>query len=60
MIALRFALFAGMVACGIAVALTGRWNAVALLQVLFLLGFFATYSNLRAAMLRSLGRRADH
>lgn len=55
MIALRFALFAAMVACGIAVALTGRWNGVALLQVLFLLGFFATYQNIRAAVAHGFG-----
>jgi len=56
MIALRFALFAGMVSCGVAVAVTGRWNAVAILQVLFLLGFFATYQNIRAAVADVLAR----
>ncbi|MEE2814714.1 MAG: hypothetical protein VYC96_03495 [Actinomycetota bacterium] len=55
MIALRFALLAGMVACGIAVALTGRWNGVALLQLIFLLAFFATYQNIRAAVADALG-----
>lgn len=55
MIALRFALLAAMVACGIAVAVTGRWNGVALLQLLFLLGFFATYQNIRAAVADALG-----
>ena len=54
MIALRFALLAAMVACGVAVAVTGRWNGVAILQVLFLLAFFATYRNLRAPVLRAL------
>lgn len=54
MIALRFALLAAMVACGIAVAITGRWNGVALLQVLFLLGFFATYENIRAAVAEAI------
>lgn len=56
MIALRFALLAGMVSCGIAVAVTGRWNGVALLQLLFLLGFFATYQNIRAAVADVLAR----
>jgi hypothetical protein len=55
MIALRFALLAGMVSCGIAVAVTGRWNGVALLQLLFLLGFFATYQNIRVAVAEALG-----
>lgn len=55
MIALRFALFAAMASCGIAVAVTGRWNGVALLQLLFLLGFFATYQNIRAAVADALG-----
>lgn len=55
MIALRFALLAAMVSCGIAVAVTGRWNGVALLQLLFLLGFFATYHNIRAAVAEALG-----
>lgn len=61
MTALRWALFAGMVACGVAVAVTGRWNGVALLQVLFLLAFFATYQNFRAGLSRIFGRTpADH
>lgn len=60
MITLRWALFAGMVSCGVAVAVTGRWNGVALLQILFLLGFFATYPNFRAGIARALGRRAEH
>ncbi len=44
-----------MVAGGIAVAVTGRWNGVAILQLLFLLGFFATYQNIRAAVAEALG-----
>lgn len=61
MIALRWALFAAMVSCGVAVAVTGRWNGVALLQIAFLLAFFATYQNFRAGLARILGRTpADH
>jgi hypothetical protein len=60
-IAVRWALFAAMVSCGVAVAITGRWNGVALLQVVFLLAFFATYQNFRAGLSRILGRiPADH
>jgi|GEM_PF-4371396 len=55
LIALRFALLTAMVAGGIAVAVTGRWNGVAILQLLFLLGFFATYQNIRAAVAEALG-----
>lgn len=61
MITLRWALFAAMVACGVAVAITGRWNGVALLQIVFLLAYFATYPNFRAGAARILGRYpAEH
>lgn len=60
-ITLRWALFFAMVSCGVAVAVTGRWNGVALLQVVFLLAFFATYRNFRAGAAWILGRTtADH
>ncbi|HWU28930.1 MAG TPA: hypothetical protein VN041_07530 [Microbacterium sp.] len=55
MVTLRWALLAGMVACGVAVAVTGRWNGVALLQIVFLLAYFATYQNVRAAVARFIG-----